>query len=373
MKTQISSLELKYLVDELQSLKDGKVEQIYQLSNKEIIISIHVPNKGKSLLRINVPGFMYITKYKKDVPELPKGFCQLLRKHIKGARLRIIKQINSERIVEFYFQTKESNYLLITEFYLQGNIILCSEDYTIISPIQTQKWKDRTVKKGEKYIFPKKQANFFKITKSELSNLIKKSDKDNIATTLATDLGLGGTYAQEACNIASIDPDTENITQQQVENIHKALNTITSKKPVPNIVYKNKEVIDIIPFEISKYKDAKKKTLKSFNDALSQVIVKILKTEQRDKALGKFSKQIMQYENIIEKQTKQLKSFEKSIKENTEKAELIYQNYNLVKEVIEELNKASKTHTWKQIKEKLKNHKTIKQLNTKDKKVIIEV
>ena len=60
-------------------------------------------------------------------------------------------------------------------------------------------------------------------------------------------------------------------------------------------------------------------------------------------------------------------------KESREKGESIYHNYQLIKEVLEELNKASKKYSWKEIKEKLKEHKVIKEINEKDRKVLVEV
>ena len=56
-----------------------------------------------------------------------------------------------------------------------------------------------------------------------------------------------------------------------------------------------------------------------------------------------------------------------------EKGELIYHKYNLIKEVLDEINKASKKYSWKEIKEKLKEHKIIKEVNEKERKIIIEL
>ncbi len=52
---------------------------------------------------------------------------------------------------------------------------------------------------------------------------------------------------------------------------------------------------------------------------------------------------------------------------------MIYQNYNLIKEIIEEINKATKKYTWKEIKERLKGHKIVKEINPKDKTVVLEL
>ena len=63
----------------------------------------------------------------------------------------------------------------------------------------------------------------------------------------------------------------------------------------------------------------------------------------------------------------------KEEKESREKGEAIYHNYQLIKEVLDELRRASKKYSWKEIKEKLKEHKTIKEVNEKERKVVVEV
>ena len=41
--------------------------------------------------------------------------------------------------------------------------------------------------------------------------------------------------------------------------------------------------------------------------------------------------------------------------------------------LIEEINKAAKKYSWKEIKEKLKGHKIIKEINPKDKTIVLEL
>jgi len=62
-----------------------------------------------------------------------------------------------------------------------------------------------------------------------------------------------------------------------------------------------------------------------------------------------------------------------SIKTNNERAEIFYTNYNLIQNIITELKKAREKYSWKEIKEKLKGHKTIKDINEKEGKIILEI
>ena len=101
MKTELSSIDLHFLVDEFQALVGGKLDQIYQKAKEEFIFRIHIPNIGKRLLRI-VPGsLIYLASEKGEMPERPPGFCVYLRKYLKNARIRSIRQIDAERILEF--------------------------------------------------------------------------------------------------------------------------------------------------------------------------------------------------------------------------------------------------------------------------------
>ena len=45
----------------------------------------------------------------------------------------------------------------------------------------------------------------------------------------------------------------------------------------------------------------------------------------------------------------------------------------MIKEILDEIGKASKKYSWKEIKEKLKGHKTVKEINEKDRKVVVDI
>ena len=47
MKKELSSIELKYLLDEFSQLVDGKIDKIYQPGKHDVIFSFHVSGIGK--------------------------------------------------------------------------------------------------------------------------------------------------------------------------------------------------------------------------------------------------------------------------------------------------------------------------------------
>lgn len=374
MKKNISALELSYVLKELKVLLDSKLDRIYHPDKKILLLQFHITGIGKKILRISVPNYIYLTDYKEKSPEKPSGLCMVLRKNLEQSRLRSIKQLGSERIIELLFEKKE-NHKLFIELFSPGNIVLCKEDDIIISALKTKKWKERTIRGGIAYVFPKREINFFNLKKKELKELLKSTEKDSLVTCLAIDLGLGGVYAEESCLLAKIDKKTspKKINEDNLNSLLKAIKSLCNKKIGPCSVHDKKELVDIVPFSLELYKNLEKKQFKNYNLALDNYFTKQVKEDKVDESESRHKKELDKLNKIIDEQEKQIQRMQSSIKTNSEKAELIYTNYKLIDGIIKELNKAREKYSWKEIKEKLKNHKIIKDINEKEGKITIEV
>ena len=366
MKTEITALDLRYLVKEFKILEGGKIDQIYQTSKKDFLIRFHVPSKGKVMLRLILPKFVYITDYKGGIPEKPLGFCLFLRKYLRNARVRKVLQEDFERILVIEFE-KEKKYNLIIELFAKGNMILCDTENKIIGLLEQQRWKDRDVKAGIKYEVPKRKYDFLKLKEIELKEIAKQEKE--IVKALAVDLGLGGVYAEEICFAAEIDKKKKKLNPEELKKLYKAIKELRLRKPKP-IIYSGK---DIMPFELGIHEGKEKRNFKSFNEAIDKVITISLKESDETKKKSKYADKIKKTEKIIEMQKKNIEKLEKEMKENTAKGEKIYENYKLMEQILEEIKKARKKYSWEQIKAKLKGHKIIKEINIKEKKAVIEL
>ncbi len=374
MKKNLAALELSYIVKELDALIDAKLDKIYHPDKKMLLLQFHITGQGKKILRISVPDYIYLTDYKEKSPEKPSGFCMVLRKNLEQSRLRSVKQLGSERIIELLFEKKEK-YKLFIELFSPGNIVLCKEDNIIISALETKKWKNRTIRGGIAYTFPKREINFFDLRKAELKELLKSTEKDSLVTCLAIDLGLGGVYAEEVCLLAKINKkiNPKKINEDNLNSLLKAIKSLCNQKTSPQAVYDKKELVDIVPFELEFYKDFEKKDFKGYNEALDDYFTKQVKEEKIDEYKSRHKKEFEKLNRIIDEQKKQIERMQASIKANNEKAEAIYSNYKLVDEILREIKKAREKYSWKEIKEKLKGHKTIKDINEKEGKIIIKI
>ena len=373
MKSEISSLDLHYLLKELAVLVGGKINQIYQSGKESIMIEFHVPSKGKHILKILIGKMMYLASSKGKTPEKPPGFCIFLRRYLKSARLRKIEQLEFERIICLTFETKETTLNLIVEIFSKGNIVLCDNDLTIISPLEIQKWKDRIVRKGQKYLYPKKEYNFLLITEEEFKTLLQKSNKENLVKTLALDLGLGGAYAEELCLASTIDKSVKSntLTPEQSAILFHALTSLRSRTPEPSIIYADLETNEpegikgIIPIPLEIYKALKQKKFSSFSAALDSVFTAHSDDVHIEDTKTKAESKLDKIQDIVHTQKQRIIGLEKSALENQKKGEFIYENYTILSDVLSQIKEARKKLSWSEIKVKLKNHKLVKSINEK--------
>ncbi len=369
---QISAIELSYVIKELQFLIDSKIDKIYQPTKKSFLFQFYVSSMGKYIVKIIIPNTLFLTEYKEDTLE-SQDYCMFLRKHIGNARLKKIKQLESERIIEFAFETKDKKYFLIIELFSKGNLILCDENHIIINPLGIQKWKDRTIKKGETYNYPKKKFNFLNINEKKVKELFKKTDRDKIVTCLATDLGFGGVYSEELCLLSKIDKNKapKDVDEKEIKNITAMIKKNLNKKTSPKVIYEDNKVMNVVPCDLEIYKDKKTKKFETFSKAIDYYILEESKLDKKPKT--NYEKQLQKIEKIKKKQESRINEININIKENKEKAESIYNNYKLINEILTEIRKARNKHSWKEIKKRLKGHKIIKEINEKEKKIIIEL
>jgi len=312
---------------------------------------------------------LFLTETKSESQQ-PSQFCLYLRKYLVNSKLKSIKQLEFERIVQLDFQAKDQIYSLVLELFSTGNIIFLKDNRILIAA-EHQKWKQRTIAPKQTYSYPKKEYNFLELKEKDFKILLQKTNKENLVKALAIELGLGGVFAEEACLLSKTNKNKKpkQITKQEICLLMKTFKDLTTKKINPQIVYKNKEIEDIIPFKLESYKDLKQESFKTYNKILDFYFSKQTRLLQKQK----FKLQLEKIQNIITKQKKDTIDLEKSIQENHKKAELIYENYNLIKDIVEQINKATKKYTWREIKEKLKDHKIIKEINPKDKTIVLEL
>ena len=369
MIKQISSLELYFLLKEFEILKDSRVDKVHHPQKNVLVFSFYKTNLGKKILQIDIGKALFLIEEKENYEET-LGFGMLLRKHIGGYFLYCIEQIKPERILKLSFKSKDNKKILYIEFFGKGNAVLCDENNSIINSLEHHDFKSRAIRPKLNYIYPIMKYNFFELSKEGLSDLLKNSKKESLVACLAVELGLGGLYSEEICLLSCIGKNQapKHIDERGIELILSSIKQTLNKKISAQVIFKDDRLIDVAPFELRFYDKYAKKNFQSFYQALEFFYSQFKEVKESE-----FERKLRILERIIEEQKLAIEELKKEEKELRENGELIYHKYNLIKEILEELNKAGKKYNWKEIKERLKGHKIIKEVNDKDRKVLIEV
>jgi len=366
MKTELTSLDLYYLVKEFQALVGARFDKAYEQAEDkdEFLFVFHKTGVGKLMLRIKLPELCYLTDYKQVFPDTPPGFCMFLRKHLSGARIKEIRQKGFERILEIVFTTKVGVRIMICELFSKGNMVLVDEDYKIRGLFKSQNWQARTVRGGVKYEYPPEQPNTPELSFEEFKKIILKSGMDSIVKTLAVDFGLGGFYAEELCKRAGTDKN-KRLDDKDAGEVFNELTKLFTEE-----IKANKSEDELVPFSLAA---GAGKEYESFNKLLDNVLTdQVVKQAQAEIVKQKQTKQDKTM-LVVKKQEQRLAELEKSITDNQKKAELIYEHYQEIKQLLDNINSDRKKMNWNELKKKYKKNKLIKDIDEKTGKISVNL
>lgn len=373
MRNELSSLDLKFLANELKVLVGGIIQKAWQ-EGKQLRFEIFLPSKGTFELLFE-PGRIFITEYRRKAPESPGAFAMALRKHLAGQRITAIRQPGFERILEIHTEKT----VLILETFSKGNAVICDSAGTIIAPLEVQIWRSRKIAPKVKYQYPPQVADPYSLTVEQFRDLLRSSDKD-VVRFLATDLSFSGLYAEEICARVNIDKKTpcKLVSAEQSVKIftefHDLLTDIN-----PSIVFDGDIAIDAVPIRMKIYEDKRCEPFSNFTSALDEYF-----THRENVAveLGKkavFQAEAGKLERILDEQKRALANWRRKEKESRKKAEAVYNNFEMVNKIINGLNKAKESGlSWDEIKRKVKAEKTkeagvIKEIRQNEGRVVLRL
>ncbi|PIN81786.1 hypothetical protein COV13_00135 [Candidatus Woesearchaeota archaeon CG10_big_fil_rev_8_21_14_0_10_32_9] len=351
MVQELSAVDVHFLSKEFKSLISAKIEKIYQVENT--IYFRFYSKSGKVTLKAVIPGFLSFSKEDFDAPDFPPAFCALLRKHLSGAFVRDVYQQGFERILVFDISSKELEFLLIFELFKPGNVVLVKKPNTILDSFLRKRFKDRLIAPKKDYFFPPSQADFNVLSEKEFFTLVSESDR-SLVKTLAS-LGLGGLWAEEVLTRVKISK-TAKVTIEEASLIMRALRNLLSEQTSPYLVESR-----VFPVKMDSLQG--KSLACSFSEALDRH-----GEEKVTTILEKKSK----YISLIEIQEKRLLELEKEIVDNQAKGDFIYQNYGSFSELLKKIKELRTSNSLDELEELLKKNSKFKELNKKEKKIVLE-
>jgi len=371
MREELSSVDLFYLVRELQLLLDGKIDKIFQ-EKEYFLFQIYVPNQGNKYLKIFLPSFIFITETKNRFNTLGK-YAASLRKHLKNARIVGIRMLDFERIIEFEFSLRERILFLYIELFKPGNIILTDSEKKIIMAKEYKGFGSRLIRPRIEYKWPRKKYNILSITEDNFSVAFENTDKRSPVITLAVDFGFGGMYSEEFLHEFNQQLSKKKITKRTLTEIYSHIQKNLSRKIDAQIVFANNNSIDAIPFKLNKYSSHNLENAPSFSAALDRVFTKKTEIKEQKKETNQEKKETNQINIILKKQQNQIAGLEKAYTENKNKGEKIYENYEKIRFILENIQSELKTQSFTKLRKNMKTDVLIKDFNAKEKRIVIDI
>ena len=381
----MSNVDLYAISHELNELlQDARVQKAYQPTRDTVIIRFHVPGKGRVDVAFQAGLRVHTTQYPPENPKVPPSFPMLLRKHLKNATVKGVRQHNFDRILEIDIQ-KEHRFTLVVELFSQGNIILLDEENQIILPLKHRHAQGRKITSKEEYQYPEERGiHILNVELEDLKELFANSDSDLIRTLARS--GLGGMYSEEIFLRSGVDkkqPANET-SESEIESIYQSMTALF--KPLKTIKFQPqivKEVVegekkedeektgaedskvkhksktkkgkeDVLPLDILTYQNFHKERFETFTQAADEFYSGKVGADIKKVQEDIWAKEVGKYEKRLRIQEETLEKFQKTIVETKRKGNLIYSHYSEIQNLLDIIHQARGKFSWMEIASKLK-------------------
>ena len=304
----IAGIELRYLVDQIsKQVQDYYVSNIYGITKDSLLFKLHHTEKSDLFMMISTSG-VWLTSVKIDQME-PNRLLKRLRSDLLRLKLKKIEQIGSERIAYFTFEGFGKEFVLVGEFFGDGNILLCSKEMKILALQHSIDVRHRKLSVGLEYIQPPKNGlDIFNMTESDFDDL-KTIDLVS-AKWIGRTLGLPKKYVEGIFEIANIDSKKigNKLTPEEIKKIFE-----TTKKIVSDVISGKHDTIivrnektEVLPLKLGKV-EGEITNVNSFIEGLDTVFTedlvekgKSIQSSGSDKKIKELQTQIYEQERAIE-------------------------------------------------------------------------
>ncbi|MEM4239783.1 MAG: NFACT family protein [Candidatus Woesearchaeota archaeon] len=356
-KTEITSFDLHFLLTELQPLVGTRLDKIYVLGDRGVLITFG----NKKMLQAG-PGKLWLPAEKPQTPEQIHPFAAQMRKLIGNSKVERIEQVCSERILAIHIMRSGKSFVLFIEIFGRGNIILCDSTGIVMAALALN---DR-VQRGKPYQLPKSIDTFHLDGKQFCEKFLES--RDNVSKTLAAGLGLGKILAEELCVRCGIST-AEKPTAGHADEIYHELQKMLSQTPSPQIIYEGSILADATPVPFQCYATKKRENIESFGAALARIFALPAEAVKEQKT-APVQEKLKKIETMIQMQEQSLARLQEKAEEERKKGEYIYEHYQEIKKLLDEIIEAKKKLSWKEVKAKFPQ---IQEINEATGDIVVEI
>jgi predicted ribosome quality control (RQC) complex YloA/Tae2 family protein len=300
----LAGIELTFLVKEISNSVDGYyVNNIYAINRNSVLFKLHHPEKPDIFFVVSTIGMWFSTIKIDQMDE--NRLVKRLRDDLLRMKITKIEQIGVERIAYLTFSGFDKEFVLICEFFGDGNILLCDKSLKVLALLHSIEVRHRELKVGTIYTPPpQKGLNIFDINEKNFDDA--RSVTTPIVKWLGRAFGLPSKYAEMILGESQIKFETpsDQLTQDDIARIVRVTENLTGRivngEHTPAIVATEKGH-DVYPIKPA---DAAAEDVPSFMEGLDRVFSKTLLEQGKAKQTTELDKKISELQNTIEEQDK---------------------------------------------------------------------
>ncbi|MDE1770095.1 MAG: NFACT family protein [Thaumarchaeota archaeon] len=303
----LAGIELRYLITEMnKQVKDYYVSNIYGVSRNSLLFKLHHSEKPDLLIMFSTFG-LWITNVKINQME-ENRLIKRLRNDLLRSKIIEIKQLGSERIVYVTFSGFDQEFILVGEFFGDGNIILCNKDMKILSLLHSIDVRHRKLGVGLKYVPPPSSGlNILEVTKQNIEDI--KSSPTPIVRWVGRTLGLPGKYTEEIIRMTNLDPDRlgNTLSDKEIDDIFHATKELIDKVVTGNhdaYIIRDMKNADVIPIALASMEGKNPVKVASFMEGLDSLFSENLLEHGKSSQSTTANQKITELEHKLEEQNK---------------------------------------------------------------------
>ena len=322
---ELSSIELRYLVNEIRSRIISSssgyyVSSINAITRSSLFLKLHHPMQEDVMFVLSTRG-IWITRLKFKPVEENNSLESVAQKELERSKLELIEQIGSERIVSLKFRHPDGKVrIVVGEFFGDGNLIICNENMQIIAILNPIHVRHRTLSVGLRYVYPPARGvDVFNITLDQMLSLRDGAKNLDVLRWIGRNISMPKKFVEEVINRAGIEVD-KHAVQLSDDGVSKIYNTIKNiinevstgdKNHEPIVIMqddKPQEALPIITQEAAAAsKLIKKNSIKkvaSYMDAVDEVLSNEIMDIGRNSRTVELDRQIAVLEHDFEELNK---------------------------------------------------------------------
>ena len=358
----MSSLDVRAAVRELRGLVGARIDKAYEIGKGELLLRVRGGDPPRRQdVTILVGKALHLTALPREAPEKPTSFAMQLRKHLANGFVDDVRQHGFDRVVELMSNRKDGRYVLVVELFHDGNVVLVKDD-RIVMPLVHQSWSTREVRPGVDWVPAPARADPGALAREEFAQRVRASNADAVRT-LATEVNLGGPFAEEVCARAGVPKNkpVAELSDDEVDALLDALRGLLARVDAgeldPVVASVDGTKVDVAPFPMAIHEGMELERHPTFQAALDAYFGRAVTVERVDPRLRKVEEEKAKVRRMLDAQVAAVSKFEREEVEARRKGDLLYGHFDVAARVTKALWEASKGVGWKVVQEKLKEGK----------------